>query len=98
MERPGPKTIEVRHQSDVGAARRAAKAAAQTLGFQVEATEEIALAMTELATNLLKHARHGRLILRPLAAGKKVGLEIESLDQGPGIADVGQVLTDGFST
>ncbi len=91
-------TIEVRQRSDVAAARRAAKAAAETLGFEGVACEEIGLAMTELATNLLRHARAGRLVLVPLAARGRVGLEIQSQDQGPGIADVERALADGFST
>jgi anti-sigma regulatory factor (Ser/Thr protein kinase) len=98
MEQPEPQTIEVRHSSDVGAARRAAKAAAQTLGFDSNASEEIGLAMTELATNLLKHARAGKLVLTPLTAGRRVGLEIASQDQGPGMADAERALADGFSS
>ncbi len=54
--------------------------------------------MTELATNLIKHARGGTLTLTPLSGGGRVGLEIESLDDGPGIADVEQALADRFST
>jgi anti-sigma regulatory factor (Ser/Thr protein kinase)/serine/threonine protein phosphatase PrpC len=93
-----PQTIEVRHSSDVGAARRAAKAAAEALELEPKACEEVALAMTELATNLLKHARAGKLTISTLSIAPRVGLEIESLDQGPGIPDVERVLTDGFST
>jgi anti-sigma regulatory factor (Ser/Thr protein kinase) len=98
MQGPEPQTIEVRHQSDVGAARRAARTVAETLGFEPKASEEIALAMTELATNLLKHARTGKLVLTPLSVRGRVGLAIESRDQGPGIADVERALADGFST
>lgn len=98
MQQPGPQSIEVRHSSDVGAARRAVRAAAEALGFEAKAAEEVALAMTELATNLLKHAWSGKLTLRPLAVGKRVGLEIESQDRGPGIVNVEQVIADGFST
>ena len=68
------------------------------LGFAPTACEEIALAMTELATNLIKHARGGTLTLTPLAAAGRVGLEIESRDNGPGIANVEQALGDRFST
>ena len=64
---PPPQTVEVRHESGVGEARRAAKAVAAALGFSPNACEEIALAMTELATNLIKHAAGGTLTLTPLA-------------------------------
>ena len=95
---PPSQTVEVRHESGVGAARRAAQTMAAALGFAPTACEEIALAMTELATNLIKHARGGTLTLTPLADGGRVGLEIESRDDGPGIADVEQALGDRFST
>jgi anti-sigma regulatory factor (Ser/Thr protein kinase) len=90
--------VEVRHESGVGAARRAARTIASTLGFAPTACEEIALAMTELATNLIKHAYGGILTLTPLAGGGRVGLEIESRDDGPGIANVERALGDRFST
>ncbi len=71
---PPSQTVEVRHESGVGAARRAARTMAAALGFAPTACEEIALAMTELATNLIKHARGGTLTLTPLADGGRVGL------------------------
>jgi anti-sigma regulatory factor (Ser/Thr protein kinase) len=95
---PPPQAVEVRHESGVGAARRAARTIAGTLGFAPTACEEIALAMTELATNLIKHAYGGTITLTPMAGGGRVGLEIESRDDGPGIANVEQALGDRFST
>lgn len=98
MHFPPPQVIEVLHHSNVDAARRAGKALAESIGFDPAAREEIALAVTELATNLIKHAQAGSLTLTPLADNGCVGLEMESRDSGPGIADVEQVLTDHFST
>jgi anti-sigma regulatory factor (Ser/Thr protein kinase) len=98
MMPPAPQTLEILHSSNVGAARRASKALAESIGFDPTACEEIALAMSELATNLIKHAQGGKLALTPLAAGGRAGLEIESRDIGPGIADVEQALGDRFST
>jgi anti-sigma regulatory factor (Ser/Thr protein kinase) len=96
---PSPsQTIEVLHSSDVGAARRLARALAERIGFDPVASEEVALAMTELATNLIKHAQSGRLTLTALAEGGRVGLGIESYDNGPGIADIERALGDRFST
>jgi anti-sigma regulatory factor (Ser/Thr protein kinase) len=95
---PPLQTVEVHHSSDVGEARRAARTIADTLGFALQACEEIAIAMTELATNLIKHAHGGKLILTPLTAGGRKGLEIKSEDNGPGIADVERAIGDRFST
>lgn len=95
---PPPQTIFIRLAADAIFARRAAKTYAQTLGFCAEACEEIALAAAELATNLCKHAGSGDLVLRPASAGGRAGLQIESHDQGPGIANINESLADGFST
>ncbi len=95
---PPPQTVEVDHESSVGAARRAARTMAAALGFAPTACEEIALAITELATNLVKHAGRGTLTLTPLADGGRLGVEMESRDEGPGIANVEQALGDRFST
>ena len=93
-----PQTLEVFDPSNVGMARRAAKTLAEGIGFAPVVCEEICLVMTELATNLIKHAGGGTLTLTPLADGGDVGLELESRDHGPGIADVEQALADRFST
>jgi anti-sigma regulatory factor (Ser/Thr protein kinase) len=93
-----PQTLEILHSSNVGAARRAAAILGESVGFDPVACEEIALVMTELATNMIKHAHGGKLTLTSLADGGRVGLEIASRDSGPGIADVEQALADRFST
>jgi anti-sigma regulatory factor (Ser/Thr protein kinase) len=95
---PPLQTVEVHHGSDAGKARRVARSLADRLGFAPQACEEIAIAMTELATNLIKHAQGGRLTLTPLDADGRIGLEIQSDDNGPGIADIEQAIGDRFST
>lgn len=82
--------------SCVGEARRHAAQLAHENGFDETEAGRLALIVTELATNLLRHARKGRLLLaaRPLRAE----VEVVSIDEGPGIADVERSLGDGFST
>jgi anti-sigma regulatory factor (Ser/Thr protein kinase) len=82
----------------VYAARRAAKDMALAIGFDTKASEEIAIAVSELASNLVEHTQGGKLILMPISDDDRVGIQVESCDRGPGIADVEQALTDGFST
>jgi anti-sigma regulatory factor (Ser/Thr protein kinase) len=67
-------------------------------GFDERASEEIAVAVSELASNLVRHAQGGKLMLASIAEGGRVGMHVESLDHGPGIADVEQAMMDGFST
>lgn len=90
-------SIEVSHSTDLIAARGAARALAAAIGFDETAREEVALAVSELASNLVKHARGGRLTLTPLARDGRGGIQIETVDSGAGIADVHQALADGFS-
>ena len=98
MQSPAAQTLAIGHSSDVPAARRATKALAEQLGFDSQTVDEIGLATSELASNLVKHARGGALRLNPLWDGARSGIEIESLDEGPGIADANLALTDGYST
>jgi serine/threonine-protein kinase RsbT len=57
----------------------------------------VALTVSELATNLLRYAVQGEVVLAP-AAATGYGLRIESRDAGPGIADLDAALRDGAST
>lgn len=67
------------------------------MGFDLKEREEFAIVVSELATNLVKHANGGLLVLTPVQGGGRRGIKIESQDYGPGIADVEQAITDGFS-
>lgn len=90
--------VEVEDHSQVGAARRAAIALAQSYGLSKEAIGRIALVVTEASTNLLRHAGGGSIVLRGLFASAVSGIEMLSLDKGPGIPDVHSAMRDGFST
>jgi anti-sigma regulatory factor (Ser/Thr protein kinase)/serine/threonine protein phosphatase PrpC len=98
MEQPAQQTFEVGHSSDLNALRRASKAMAAAIGFGEGESEEIILAVSELASNLVRHAMGGTLTLMPLTNSGRSGIQIESVDKGPGIPDVEQAMTDGFST
>ncbi len=60
---PPPQAVEVRHDASVGEARRVARIIAAALGFAPQSCDEIALAATELASNVLKRAHGGTLAL-----------------------------------
>ena len=80
------------------AAQLCAQRMALALGFPEGASEELALAVAELASNLVKHAGSGTLRLRPLLGSSGTGLEVETADNGPGISDVEKSFADGYST
>jgi anti-sigma regulatory factor (Ser/Thr protein kinase) len=56
--------------------------------------DTLALVVTELATNLLKHAGGGQVVVQ---AGD-AGLDVLALDSGPGIEDIRASMADGYST
>jgi anti-sigma regulatory factor (Ser/Thr protein kinase) len=68
------------------------------IGFDDLAVEEIALVVTELATNLVKYAKDGILRLQRTEEVGRTGIQIDSEDQGPGISNVEQAVGDDFST
>ncbi|WP_435017758.1 SpoIIE family protein phosphatase [Tundrisphaera sp. TA3] len=90
--------LAVEEPSQAGEARRAATSMAARAGFDPTGQGKVALLVTEIANNLVRHASQGELILRVLSEGDDAGLEILSLDKGPGMADVRRCLADGFST
>lgn len=89
-------TIE--EPSQIAAARRAAAQLAEHLGFSESDAGRVALVATELATNLLKHGGGGEILVRVAEAGAISGVELLAVDRGPGIANLGQSMRDGFST
>ena len=90
--------LQVAEGSAVGGARRAATDLAQSLGFDVAGAGRVALVVTEAASNLVKHAGGGELLLHPFAHGETPTLDVLALDRGPGIEDVARAMRDGFST
>ena len=87
-----PTVIPVAEQSQVGEARRAVAALAGMLGFSEAECGNAAIVATEAATNLVKHARDGVLLLRRWRTGRVFGIEVLALDCGPGMTDVSRCL------
>jgi anti-sigma regulatory factor (Ser/Thr protein kinase) len=79
-------------------ARRVTAALATKLGFTETRVAEIEIAVTELGTNLYKHAREGVVFVRSVRAVKEAAVEIVAVDSGPGMADVDEAMRDGRSS
>ncbi len=90
--------IPVEDQSLVGEARRIAASLCRAMRFSELDMGRVSIIVTEAATNLLKHATGGELLLRSLEYGELMGLEILSIDRGPGMADPARCTRDGVST
>lgn len=82
--------------SRVGQARRHALELSAECGLDEADAGRLALVVTELATNLVRHADNGRLWLAVRPGRHEV--EVIAVDDGPGIPDIERSLGDGFST
>lgn len=87
--------VAINSASHPGVARRRARALAQSLSFPETLCGKIEIVATEAATNIVKHAGQGKMILRAVGDG---ALEMLAVDKGPGMADLGRCLRDGYST
>lgn len=88
----------VADRSQIAESRRLAAECARRQGFDEQATARIALVATEMATNLLKHAERGEILINVPEHGGAPFLELLSLDSGRGIADIGEALRVGASS
>ena len=70
---------------------------AARLGFSGTDLTVIATAVSEVARNIVRFAGSGEVVVE-LVERPRRGVQVVARDTGPGIADVEQALTDGYST
>ncbi|MEU8639160.1 ATP-binding SpoIIE family protein phosphatase [Amycolatopsis sp. NPDC048633] len=90
--------VTVDDPTAAGRARRIATGLAERLGFPEGRTAEVGIVVTELVTNLDRHARHGTLVVRSVRATTHAAVEVVAADRGPGIGDPATAIEDGHST
>ncbi len=90
--------LRVEDSSAAAACRNAALTMASRLGFPEARADQVALAVTEAASNLHKHASQGLMLLRIGRDSGKPGIEMVTIDAGPGVRDTRAALRDGHST
>jgi anti-sigma regulatory factor (Ser/Thr protein kinase) len=90
--------LKVEDASAVPACRKAVQNMAERLRFPVSRIGQLAIAVTEAASNLHKHAEQGSLLLCVNRDGPQPGIDLVTIDAGPGVRDVTAALRDGHST
>ena len=92
------KVFDMNEPTQVGEARRGSVLLAGRLDFDETTCGRLALVVTELCTNLVRHAQGGRLLVavREGPAGDEI--ELLAVDRGPGMDDVEHCLRDGVTT
>ena len=90
--------LQIAERSRVAEARRLALQLSTAQGFGERDLGRVAIVATELATNLVKHAGGGEIVLSSFDDAEGKGLELLALDKGAGIVDLNKALADGHST
>lgn len=88
----------ITEQTEIAPVRRAACSIAANCGFSESRNGDVALVVTEAATNILKFATHGEILIRSIECNGVFGVEILAIDSGPGMANISHHMKDGNST
>jgi serine/threonine-protein kinase RsbT len=92
--------ITISAEADMILVRQTLRAAAQRIGLGLVDQTKIITAGSELARNILTYATgsRGTVRIEEVRARGRKGVRATFTDEGPGIPDIEQALTDGFST
>jgi anti-sigma regulatory factor (Ser/Thr protein kinase) len=82
----------------IAEARRVAAGLTDHSGWSATQRGQIAVIVTELGTNLVKHAKNGRLLMRVMTHEQATEFEVLAVDSGPGMADPARSFRDGESS
>jgi serine/threonine-protein kinase RsbT len=93
-----PVIIRISAEPHIIQSRQAARALAQAIGFNQLDTSYIVTSVSELASNLFRHAAGGGVITLAVLNQARVGVKVIAEDDGPGISDVEAAMQDAFST
>ena len=90
--------IRVTDPTHASEARRHAAAYAEDANLGERERGSLAIVVTEMATNLVKHAGSGIIVVDAVGHNGSAGVRGLGLDKGPGIRDLSVALRDGYST
>lgn len=89
---------EIHSAVDIVTARQKGRTLAIELGFSGADVTLIAAAISEVARNIVDHAKSGEVVMSACGDANKRGIQIIARDEGPGIRDVEQAMQYGYST
>lgn len=95
---PDDTCVVIEREGDIVTARQKGRELAAASGFPTTDQTIIALAISEIARNILSYAERGTIMLSRLNVAGRRGVMIVAHDNGPGIADIELALRDGYST
>jgi serine/threonine-protein kinase RsbT len=90
--------VRIERETDIVTARQKGRELANAIGFSTTDQTIIALAISEIARNIVSYAQRGDVTLSRLETGERRGIMIVARDEGPGIADIALAMRDGYSS
>ena len=90
--------MPLRSEQDIVIARQTVRRLTQELGFGLVDQTKLVTATSELARNALVYGLGGTMVCELMAEGVRKGLRLQFVDKGPGIADLAQAMTDGWTS
>ncbi len=90
--------MPIRTLEHLHSARRLVQQWATRMDFSTLERTKLVTAASELGRNTLVHGQGGSMTITELQVQARVGIQLHFEDSGPGIEDIEQALTDGFST
>ena len=91
-------TLPMRTGDDIVLARQALRARMVELAFSLVAQTKMVTAASELGRNTVRFGGGGTARLESLVDGGRTGVRATFEDQGRGIANIEQALSNGFTT
>src|SRR3989440_4915049 len=93
-------TMAISGEADLLQVRAMLRGEAQLAGLSLTAETKLVTAGSELARNIVRYATHGQgtAAVERLTSGERRGGRAVFSDSRPGIADLDQVMRDGFHT
>jgi serine/threonine-protein kinase RsbT len=90
--------LAIRSEYDIVLARQTARALCQELNFSLVEITKMVTAASEIARNTLIHGKGGSMRWELLVENGRSGLRLVFEDAGPGIADIGLAMSDGWTS
>ena len=90
--------LPLRTEHDIVLARQQVRRLTQALGFGLVDQTKMVTAASELARNAVIYGKGGVVRWETLTDGARRGLRLHFIDEGPGIPDLQQSLTDGWTS
>ena len=91
-------SVSIEGDADIVTARQEGRQLAAAAGFSGADQTIIALAISEIARNIVSYAQRGKVSLSRMDEGGRRGILIVAQDDGPGIPDIDLAMRDGYST